>query len=98
MKTKQILIAGGIIVVAAFSLPYLTNTDFFRGALIGSDANQGCTINGEDFDGEFIQLTAGDNPRYIYQDTHELDDGRTIPVYKDLPANDRDGCIGNGAE
>ena len=98
MKTKQIIIAGGIIVVAAFSLPYLTNTDFFRGALIGSEANEGCIIDEVAFDGEFIQLTAGDNPRYIYQDTHELDDGRTIPVYKDLPANDIAHCIGDGAE
>jgi len=92
MKTKQILIAGGIIVVAAFSLPYLTNTDFFRGALISVNTQEGCPI-----ETDIIQLTAGENPRYIYQDTHQLDDGRTIPVYKDLTANEIDQCIGEGA-
>ena len=92
MKTKQILIAGGIIVVAAFSLPYLTNTDFFRGALISVNTQEGC-----DIEADIIQLTAGDNPRYIYQDTHQLDDGRTIPVYKDLTADEIDECIGEAA-
>lgn len=91
MKTKQILIAGGIIVVAAFSLPYLTNTDFFRGALEFVDTQAGCPI-----EAEIIQLTAGDNPRYIYQSTHTLDDQRTIPVYKDLNPNEVESCIGDG--
>lgn len=92
MKTKQILIAGGIIVVAAFSLPYLTNTDFFRGALLSVNTQAGCPI-----DTDIIQLTAGDNPRYIYQDTHQLDDGRTIPVYKDLSEQQIIECIGEGS-
>jgi len=92
MKTKQILIAGGILVVAAFSLPYLTNTDFFRGALQFVDTQQNCARNEE-----IIQLTAGENPRYIYQSTHQLDDGRTIPVYKDLTQQEITQCIGDGA-
>ena len=92
MKTKQIIIAGGIIVVAAFSLPYLTNTDFFRGTLQFEERLQGCPINTE-----IIQLTAGENPRYIYQSTHELDDGRTIPVYKDLTQAEITQCIGEGS-
>ena len=92
MKTKQILIAGGIIVVAAFSLPYLTNTDFFRGTLQFEAKLEGC-----DIEGEIIQLTAGDNPRYIYQSTHTLDDNRTIPVYKDLNPNEVERCIGEGS-
>lgn len=92
MKTKQILIAGGIIVVAAFSLPYLTNTDFFRGTLQFEAKLDGC-----DIEAEIIQLTAGEEPRYIYQSTHELDDGRTIPVYKDLTADEITQCIGEGS-
>ena len=91
MKTKQILIAGGIIVVAAFSLPYLTNTDFFRGALITVQTGSNCPRD------NIIQLTAGDSPRYIYQDTHQLDDGRTIPVYKDLTEDEINDCIDDDA-
>ena len=91
MKTKQILIAGGIIVVAAFSLPYLTNTDFFRGALITVQTQNDCPRE------NIIQLTAGENPRYIYQSTHTLDDNRTIPVYKDLTQAEITQCIGEGS-
>lgn len=76
MPKKQVLIIIAVLAVSAFALPFLSNSDLFKGSLIIS--------SGEDI--ECIDLGSG---RKVYLDTAEVN-GQTIPVYKDAEDNQCD--------
>ena len=69
MPKKQVLIIIAVLAVSAFALPFLSNSDLFKGSLIIS--------SGEDL--ECIDFGSG---RKVYLAEAEVN-GNTIPVYKD---------------
>jgi len=70
MPKKQVLIIIAVLAVSAFALPFLSNSDLFKGALTISDSGEQTCIN----------LGGG---RKVILDTADVGD-RTIPVYRDV--------------
>ena len=69
MPKKQVLIIIAVLAVSAFALPFLSNSDLFKGSLIISSGD----------DVECIDLGSG---RQVYLATAEVNRNQ-IPVYKD---------------
>jgi len=76
MPKKKVLIIIAVLAVSAFALPFLSNSDLFKGSLIIS--------SGEDR--ECIDLGSD---RKVYLDTANVN-GTEIPVYKDADSGECD--------
>jgi hypothetical protein len=74
MPKKQVLIIIAVLAVSAFALPFLSNSDLFKGALTITQA------------GESTCVDLGGN-RKVILDQAEVS-GRTIPVYRDAEADE----------
>jgi len=70
MPKKQVLIIIALLAVSAFALPFLSNSDLFKGALTISDSGEETCID-----------LGGD--RKVILDTAEVG-GKRIPVYRDV--------------
>jgi hypothetical protein len=69
MPKKQVLIIIVVLAVSAFSLPFLSNSDLFKGALtISESGGQNCIVLGSN--------------RKVILDTATVNN-REIPVYRD---------------
>lgn len=69
MPKKQVLIIIAVLAVSAFALPFLSNSDLFKGALTVTVADENTCID----------LGGG---RKVILDSARVD-GRNIPVYRD---------------
>lgn len=69
MPKKQVLIIIAVLAVSAFALPFLSNSDLFKGSLIISS-------------GENIECIDLGSDRKVFLTTAEVN-GTEIPVYKD---------------
>ena len=74
MPKKQVLIIIAVLAVSAFALPFLSNSDLFKGALTVTVA------------GENTCIDLGNN-RKVILDRASVE-GRDIPVYRDAAANE----------
>jgi hypothetical protein len=74
MPKKQVLIIIAVLAVSAFALPFLSNSDLFKGALTITQTDESTCID------------LG-NDRKVILDEAEVS-GRSIPVYRDAAAEE----------
>ena len=69
MPKKQVLIIIAVLAVSAFALPFLSNSDLFKGALTITQTGEGTCID------------LGGGRKVILAEANV--NGRNIPVYRD---------------